>query len=284
MKKLILALISLSLCLGACKKEPVANPEPQVPEEIESPVNTPKFKISATKYKLSVFEETHLEISRKGFTFNTPYDSVRWEIPNLYRRTSTPFDFLLSKSHAFAFPGTYKVMVTTFKGGLGIEKDSIEIEVFLRKDFLDINWNEPSDIRLTTFENESKNYWLNLTYSAEKQAHATLIYYPLDIESLKDTEIVKNESRSFLSDYITKLYGNSRFQFDGEDIMLSPLVDSYNSRFKTPLSTRQGKLEVPAEIWETPTSYIALICEKNTLNAKPNYFYTVVAEPKSSNK
>lgn len=175
-------------------------------------------------------------------------------------------------------------MITSFKAGAGVEKDSIKLEVVQRKDFLNIDWDERLDTLMTSIENDQENHLLNLTYSGKKHPYATLTYSPFNTKSMETFYERQDGSRAFMSNYMRDLYGSSKYKYDGDDIMLSSLFNNYNERFKNPLLSMEHRVQVPLEIWETKTSYIALVGERNTHDAPASYHYFVIAEPKSSNK
>lgn len=288
--KIILMLFSVSLLTFSCSDNnniiPIIPDIPSVPPTPDE--TTPKFSFTASKGSVNLFEGSNLFLTSKNnggndyggsFLLSFYYDSVQWLIPGIEKYTATASRFRISTEQVFALPGEYKVTVIGFKDGKAVEKDSVRIHVAEPRDFLGISWKTIVDTAYITFENTLDNYILNLSCSSKNYPHALLKYRGVKITTDEEREKSRKTSRPFFYNYITTLYGESKFRFEGDDISLSPLADTYHARFKTPLNEIYG--EVPVAIWETQTSYIALIGKKDSLLEGDSYFYYwVIAEPK----
>lgn len=284
-------LIALSsiITLTSCNDDndgPYRPPSPPTLPEKEAP----KFSLTASKNIINLFEGSRLSLNRAeqnglnllDLSLSVYYDSVLWIIPDIYKHKSTQSGFRLGHEQVFSLPGKYTVSVLGFKNGQIEHKDSVKIEVAEPKDFLGIDWKTATDTLFVSFENDAHNYYLNLSYSSKEYPHALLKYYGIRVHTDKEWIKSREESRNFLFEYITQLYGKSTFRFDGANISDSPLISEYNLRFRTPLIDIDKKKSIPIAIWETSTSNIALIGKNNfEIEDHPN-FYEVIAEPKQS--
>lgn len=93
----------------------------------------------------------------------------------------------------------------------------------------------------------------------------------LDIE-LRNKAILM--TRSFWHSYITLIYGESIFKYEGEDVRQTTLWEEYNKRFKNKLVETYPAYgeKYPVEIWETQTTSICLY-------SLYTGWYYVLAEP-----
>lgn len=88
----------------------------------------------------------------------------------------------------------------------------------------------------------------------------TIIAYDMDVKYWMKRYA---ESHEFLTNYISKLYGECVFEYNGSDITKTNLADEYNKRFGVPLNEILGHASFeslyPVAIWDTDTSHMALV-------------------------
>jgi len=93
-----------------------------------------------------------------------------------------------------------------------------------------------------------------------------------------DNEALESKYRmeyTFLSSYITELYGPSKYIYEGEDITQTTLWNKYNELFKN-----NHRNFPPAEIWITPTTAICLVQANNWAGGKNQRgICAIIAEP-----
>lgn len=105
-----------------------------------------------------------------------------------------------------------------------------------------------------------------------------LPYDGYDREILAQNYKKRNEFEyALLNGMITNYYGYPAFEYVGKDATQTDLIEEYNKRFKRPLYDNY-----PTKIWETSSSYIALIQNSGEVNGENyNIVVTIVAEPRN---
>lgn len=274
----LLIIMALTFILSSCESDET---EPEIPNQPVPQSEIPTFNVAATKQRVNLFEGSIVYLTTANYDGNIArlhayYDSIRWVIPNIYTSLSICSNFTISWGQVFILPGNYQITATGYKDNEIVTQSSLDIEVGEPRDFLGIDWKNAKDTTLLSFFNTVENYALDLSYSSENYPLATLNRSIIKIKT--DKEWIENSkaARIQLSDYITQLYGKSKFRFEGEDISQSPLLPEYNTRFKNPMKNKY----LPIEIWETKTSRFALI--GTTMHFLPEgnlNHYQVVAEP-----
>lgn len=96
-----------------------------------------------------------------------------------------------------------------------------------------------------------------------------------DSDDREALEVKYKMEYTFLSSYITELYGPSKYIYEGKDITQTTLRDKYNELFKN-----NHRDFPPAEIWITPTTAICLVQANNWVGGKNQRgICAIIAEP-----
>jgi hypothetical protein len=243
--------------------------------------NVLDLKLLVSSYNLNLFEQTELRFKVHPNGMDYTWDSLVWNIPGIFKNVSTPSHYLWLYGQSFYLPGNYEATLQLYKDGVIISADTAKIKVNLSGDFLGLSWNKEGSETVFNFLSSENNLYLNPVYKGGDSPYILLDYNVRDWVDEDEWRKRHAESRFFLYDYITGLYGKSIFNFEGEDIKQTPLVDKYNERFKTSLdSITQYSSFVPVAIWETDKSNIALVGSvKSGIETDINY-YQVIAEPR----
>lgn len=300
MKKVKLPLIYLAFffIVGCSDDEAYDNIDGGTPPETEE-IPEPAFSVSSKD--IQIFEGTEIAIRLKedltryyeynlnkslaaSFILDWNYDSIIWNIDNIMRKKSANGHNIISMTQSFALPGEYKLYVDGYREGKVYSTDTTIINVYEPRDFLSIRWGDDNTKKeYYNFINSVNNFFLNLKYYSEPVPHALLTYSPRSYGRDEEEKYLANikSSRKYLYDYITELYGAHAFNFDGDDITQGALENEYNARFKIPLDAISSKSlpKIPLTIWETNSTYIALIAI--VYPESPEYtYYEIIAEPR----
>lgn len=271
MKKLFIAYFVCAVCIlfYSCSNddnEPFVDPGDSVKEEIKG---------TASLTEMNLYEMSKLSISE----YPTNFDSIKWEVPGIFEKMSVPSNGILSIGQSFALPGNYNFILTGYKENKVSASDTVKIRVKGLKDFLSIEWNNPSK-EYFNFISRQENYVLDLKYVENENPYALLDYGVWNVSEHEDgAKHAYAAARGILKEYITDIYGEPQYLYEGEDISDSPLITEYTSRFKTSLDGIDKYLTpyIPLAIWETTKSYISLI---GFANIDEYNYYMVIAEPR----
>lgn len=213
--------------------------------------------------------------------------------------------------------GKHKAYALGYRNGVVISKDSVEYEVTKPyADFISISWSEKGVNQYFYFttgrtpanylpiQNEKEiimGVTLSLNHIVEKKdiQYAKLQFTPwvtellavktksvdlhdfINIDWLDDSyegrRIRCNTEYAFFCEYLRDLYGVSQFIYEGEDVAQTTLIDEYKKRF----SYIYPSDCYPVEIWETPSSYISILCyndKRETQSERGPSF--VIAQPR----
>lgn len=269
--------LSLLLLLSSCVDDGL------IEEEVMDAL--PKVKVITDKYEVGLFEMSLLEISsdrypknslKNSFMFSEIMDSLIWNIPGEFKDKSHANYFLANKGQVFIRPAKYKFEITGYKGGNIISKDSLEINVVDKYDFLGVNWKALKDSSFATYDNTILDIRFRLkTFRLSTGPVATLHYQTSSDYKIENRTNFAARSKKILTDYITELYGIPKYDENSvANRWLPPFKTMFESDFKYQLASD----EVPLTIWETKTSRIALI-EKKYLEKEENRYYWIIAEP-----
>lgn len=290
--------------------------EEDLGEVVVCPVGT-TIRLKATKTTIMPFEDIKVSVDVDLEILKDNYDSIRWvangvayaiftQLPwsdDDSRRDIRVTDYLVGKHKVYAFG---------YKNGAILSKDSIEYEVKKTyRDFISINWSEKEADQYFHFttgrtpinympDNTITGVTLCLSHIVERQdiQYATLGFIPWSYEPLRETKSVSipditgidwmDESREgrrvrceteylFLRNYMTDLYGAAQFVYDGNNVTETSLTDVYRERF----SYKYPSDCYPIEIWETPSSYISILCYNDYMNGENKRGPSlVVAQPR----
>ncbi len=283
MKKIILILIAFIALLAACSKIEI-KPEP----EPEPPVEYPKITINAKKTDLSLFEKVDAFLGLEGekeelhgidFVLTGIFDSIHWEIPNMYFDSRSSSSLLVKEGFAFASPGTYTLYLSAFMNNVVVRRDSVEFHVKNTKDFLGINWKDGKDEEFnSSFKTYSSinniiiDYLVLKSYITGDKPFARLTPSFIRVPLNRYSELSYNA----LTNCINTTFGESQFNYTG-DVKKSNLIEKYNELFKNPLEENY----YPVKIWQTTKNNIVLLAYpvEDPLNPVKTYYH-VMAEPR----
>ncbi|MDR0431550.1 MAG: hypothetical protein LBH58_13910 [Tannerellaceae bacterium] len=281
----IVAIIGISILAVSCEKN-----ETDVPER---PAFEDALFLSVSNQQVGLFEQLSFDIktlqkdNEKGglaYYLGTHLDSVKWELPDILDESYTGVKMPVKHLQCFYLPGKYKARITGYRDSLAISSDSVELEVKPSGDFLGIEWANEEDATMRNFKFVSlvKGFTLNLTYTLTEEPYILLSYR---INNYLGREEYKEEMaavRPFLHHYITSLYGECRFNYEGEDITQSPLKKEYEKRFLNTFADSSGSepYYYPLAIWDTPACHVALIGSAPSQTGEISIsYYKVIAEP-----
>lgn len=259
LKYLYLAIVLLTI---SCKKEPITS-------------NYKELRLSSEKYQYNIFEEADLvlKVGKEGLY---DFDSITWDVLDV--KVPVRESIGITQNFVFSLPGNYQISVNGWRDGLIVKFVSREIEVVAKKDFLNINWNEKEPIYNVISVNHTKNY--DLRFHFEPNGHKKAPFAAILLNPYKRYGInyYNKFEREELSNYVKKLYGDSKFKFEGSDPKLTNLREIYKSNF-----IYADPYKYPIEIWETNTTKIVLYAEFTYIQSQtqedPFYFYYLLAEP-----
>lgn len=295
-------LFCLLFCMVGCSDDDDPEDGKGIPPPVEEGTPEPAFSVSASE--VGIFEKVDIGIRLKDdpdrYTYNLSasnaaakelmlhYDSVVWNIKDIFSRKFIRPKYLASMPQTFILPGEYKIYVDGYIDGKVYSTDTTKVKVGESKDFLGIDWSEDNAGKeYYYFTNYMKEYYLTLSFEETPNPHSVLGFRPNNINSVEEKEkyiSILKSSRKYLYDYITGLYGNSVFTYEGEDITQTPLEEEYGNRFKTSLTgeiSGTGSVCYPLAIWETETTYMALVAITNDGSLEPDrVLYAVIAEPR----
>ncbi|MFT3993989.1 MAG: hypothetical protein QM660_06755 [Dysgonomonas sp.] len=267
-KYFITLFLLVVMCFISCDNDNSDEILTEIPEE----ENVGPYAVPAvSKAHINLFEMTmfYIEVNENS---SVSYDSIVWDLPNIFRATTKEGYFLHSFGQSFCLPGEYNLYMSIYKDTELLSRDSVAVSVDASGDFFGIDWN--TSVKDSTYFNyisRIDDFVLKLNYRAAKSPYAELTFSPFT--GWRDRY---SEGRQVLFDCITKLYGENTFNYDGNNIELSPLVGEYNKRFDTPLVVKDTASYVPITIWDTDRAHIALLRQVD------NYaeYYWAIAEPR----
>lgn len=290
-KTLLLLTIMFAIILSnySCSSDdsdiiPEPSPKPEK-EEIDH------IQLNAYPSVVDLFEVSEVRISTQkvefgiliGFYLQTMFDSVRWDMPDVFTNLSKDGQMLMSTGHSFCLPGKYKMAASGYKDGKIVSTDTAYIQVVSNKDFMGLNWKDDNkENKFFNYMSEVENFYVPFTYYWKNTEYALIEYKPYEANA-NDRYLIYAKGRIYLSDMITKIYGEAKHKYDGEDILKSPLLAEYQNRFKTSLEDLNSHKDItamPLVIWETSSTYIALIGMKSTEEGPYAYqSFEIIAEP-----
>jgi len=266
------------------------------------------LKITASKLFIEPFDTIVLTLNLSKEEIQLKYDSIFWigdgQANNPLTTTLDSTIIInnqyvaLKKSVTDYRIGKHKVYLKAYKNKIASLADSIEFEVlYPTGDFLSCKWDVKINEYLFFSNNltqEYKNFGTYLciykSFDFNKNPSVRFVFsgWSININSdysgennlakLYDTRAERNTIRQFYHNYITGIYGKSKFLYV-DSISQSTLRPEYDKRFITRYGTKEPFLGYPLEIWDTPTAHIALISlgddDYNNLN-----WYEVIAEPR----
>lgn len=268
----------------SCSKDNGLEQEPETPEVPEETL--PVISMSATKNNVNLYELIDFSMSVDDYDKNnlftgmyalSSYDSLVWHIDGLMDHVSKDGRVLLGVGKSFTKPGNYKGCITGYRDGTGYPGNTVAINVYMSGDFLSVKWDDPRPDDY--FNSMNDKYTLTLKYQDSPCTYASLDFHS-GWYSWNDEEWERNhrESRILLKDYITDLYGEPSFCFDGEDIAESELGEVYAERFDLPLGKTDWIEDVPVAIWDSPRAHIALTGMIFSYSTEMQFH--IVAEPR----
>lgn len=147
-------------------------------------------------------------------------------------------------------------------------------------------WHDASDVKeehvqlqITPWSYES-NFFSSTRNTPQKSSIPNVNDFDWHGEDTRDNYLQRIEfENQFWHDYITELYGEPTLVYDGEIPSETTLQLEYEKRFR--YNKQNG---YPYEIWETPTSYIALCCYEGFWGGKKQKAMgLIIAEPRFRN-
>lgn len=239
------------------------------------------------------------------------FDSVKININNLsytgaYPEVQFEKTTMTRINHDLYWPGEHQILIAGYRGSNISETDTINVKVGEVKDFLAISWdNDEMWKNDKKFLRVGEDIYFGLSYARyyekdnfkgnlygmleyELPNFLTIIAYDMDVKYWMKRYA---ESHEFLTNYISKLYGECVFEYNGSDITKTNLADEYNKRFGVPLNEILGHASFeslyPVAIWDTDTSHMALVGYPHTNvensdtgnNSTLNIYY-IIAEPR----
>lgn len=282
MKKLIVfifILLATSICISffSCGRE---DEETDVIGTIPiDSTQAAELRLTASQLEVSLFEMTEFNLYARGFEATyLDYDSIIWKIDNLpfYNKSAAP-QYLISKRQSFIHSGDYETIIWGYKEGQIASGDTVKIKVRPKADFLGIYWsNVGTPGSFYNYIDYDDDYILDLLYNRRDMQYALLSYKILTYVDENDLKERNLKSRQLLTDYIKSLYGNTAFEYNGNDITQSPLETEYYKRFEVPLgqidltfTPEAGYMYIPLVIWDTPASHIALLGTVGIVDTDP---------------
>lgn len=251
----------LILCLllfQSCKDEVLVIDEdiPQIEEEYVYQISFTVESNDVNMRDLTAFKLRLKDIDAQMFPFlHKDYDyldSLIWRVEgidkavNLYsnnRKGSKTIGW----SHAFNLPGIYKTYLHGYKDNRLVIADTISINVFDKRDFLEHNWNSLSASMYVTsnYANEFYDYDFGSVVTI-KDNNKSIVVYPRPTDRAKSSH---ENSKIALKSYMDKLYGKSILEL-GDDKLGSFLQEYYPSNPST---------EEVLSVWQNPTTNIFLV-------------------------
>ncbi|MFD1167360.1 hypothetical protein ACFQ2C_17310 [Sphingobacterium daejeonense] len=284
--KISLLFVGLAL-LFSCSKNNI-EPKPEPEPEPDTLYYNSKFELyvensnSEGKQSLNIYEELVVKINfidiqgeyskpiiRSGF------DSIVWKVPGVFSEKGRENSVLVGKGVVFAQPGAYTLFVQGYNKGEVICKDSVEFEVKNDRDFFGVNWKDKEDRHFSTYVENVNGFHLNNEYFYNNGVkYATLTGFSSN-SSEGNNKMIKEKIHQTFNKFLTNLYGESKYEFKGNDYRKSDLMDEYKAIFKT----EAREYSYPLKIWQTSKNNIAIMIEYFR-NDPDDYWYIVKAEPR----
>ncbi|MBB4036972.1 hypothetical protein GGR21_002886 [Dysgonomonas hofstadii] len=240
-----------------------------------------EITLKAIPSTVSLYNWSEIWISQNHIDGGVPVDSVVWDMPGIFRHVSVPHSSLWMMSQAFCLPGEYVMNATAYHEGDTVSVGSATIFVTDNlNDFLGLRWDSNESIKRGDkhYTSNVDNYSFFLQYVADDQY--ALLEFVVRVNDDKEFIEANDGSRKLLSDYITKLYGDAKNVYEGEDITQSPLMADYDELFSKKLNTIYPRTQFyPLAIWQTRSSNIALIGYIEDMY--PCTIFMVIAEPRA---
>lgn len=292
-KKTLLVLLTIMFAIifsnyscSSDEPEIIPKPIPEPEQEIDH------IRMNAYPNVVDLFELSEIKISTQKiedyltlvFYLQYQFDSIKWDMPDIFTNISKDGKVLTSVGQSFCLPGKYKMAASGYKDGKIISTDTAYIQVVNNKDFMGLNWKDNNkEKEFFNYISKVGNFYMPFTYCWENTEYALIEYRPYDIN--KETNLIYAKGRVYLSDLMTELYGEANLRYDGEDILKSPLALEYQNKFKTSLEdlrNSQYYKTIPLAIWETPSTYIALIGIKDIReDGYADQSFKIIAEPRN---
>lgn len=288
---LLILIIGFGLLYASCSSD---DPEVIIPESEPTPEKEiDHLQMNAYPNVVDLFELSEFRISTKkvdhsisiGFYIEALFDSVKWNMPDVFTNLSNKNHGLMSVGYGFCLPGQYKMAVSGYRDGKVVSTDTAYVQVVNNKDFMGLNWKDEQNKEKRFYDQrlEKDSARVHLSYQWQDTEYALVQYRPgPDVKNHKDIFL---KGRSYLFNLMGKIYGEPVLQYQDENILLSPLVAEYQSRFETPLQSIESLgnyTTMPLAIWETPSTYIALIGTKH--KGEGTYideYFELIAEPRN---
>lgn len=273
MKHLIYAILAL-LLLASCSKDSEwidsDYDEAEEPKE-EMPVQEIfRFKLSAKKTVLNIFDLAELSIlDSKGVSFifrlhelASSYDSIVWQVKGLdgrlrifnNRNGSGISETTLTSNwgHCFYLSGNHEAYLHGYKGNKMIYGDTLRMEVTDTKSFLGRNWSDTNDLGENIGHNNALNEHFSLATLANVYDGTPAINLRLINSGNLDQIAFTRKSEKELYAYMVQLYGKPIYEKDSPD-----LVAQYST-----FAVRSPKA-VPLAYWATGKAKIILLREED---------------------
>ncbi|WP_108822583.1 hypothetical protein [Dysgonomonas sp. Marseille-P4361] len=277
----ILAAIT-SFLFYSCDNDEPDTPETQIVD---------KLSLQSWKQDLNVLEPTSIwpDMQHSIFKLFDRFDSVRWGVPDLNEELYIAGQQSLTGNMDISFlkPGIYSAIISGYKEGKIAEADTLKFKCYIDGDFLSLKWennDKPGNYSVGGYNNVVRNFQLSLTHVKGEKPYAHLEYtvgsFPISDPNADELK-QRAESREFLSEYITDLYGNPVYNYKNEDFANSPLLEEYHKRFVIALDgLGLGITYMPIAIWDTDKSHITLLGAVDNEKKESYHYYTVIAEPR----
>lgn len=276
-------MVTILLLFNSCSNNDNNDPPIVIDEE--------KLALATDKLELNVLEVT--SIRPKGysgiFALFDRFDSIRWGIPgtNEERYIAKQNSLTGNISVGFCLPGIYNAVISGYKDGKIAQSDTLIFKCYIDGDFLSIKWNDnkkPGTYCIGGHNNVTENYQLTLIHIKGENPYAQLEYkvgsFPRP-DPNADPIKQRTESRKLFDDYITKLYGNPTYSYEGDDFVHTPYLSEYDKRFTVALDgLGLGITYAPVTIWDTDKSHIVLLGAVDNKKQESYPYYTVIAEPR----
>lgn len=295
MRKLYLFIL-ISLLFANCSDDDISDMVGKYPVPI---------KLTASTRVIEPFEKIDIGFIMSDEDLTASYDSIIWISNGLWSNmifsgipdNYNPLDELREKEITDFQIGKHVTKVYGYKNGVIISRDSVEFEVKQPTgDFLCVRWNTAKKDQsqkivtgLTPVNYNQIRKWVYMGISQMvKTPKIQSEYVVLDYSPWysgnnpwvkEEHEMEREYTRTLWRDYITSVYGNSSFLYDGSEASQNILWEEYNKRFKNRLSDGSSPYigdsgYFPVEIWDAPRASICLYTNVH------GGWYRIIAEPK----